>query len=112
MTKDEKGIPGFPLVTSWTSEKRRLLRLERDEEKASILDTIEQLPATGGRMYFLEFQSCSHALYLGVKLLFHDSLMVNPLWTLLLRTRSFYCDALDGMNTRSEISSLYMSRPP
>lgn len=48
MMKDEEGMPGFPSVSSWTHVQRHLLRLERDEEKASILDTIEKLPAQVG----------------------------------------------------------------
>lgn len=42
---NERVPSGLDSVSTWVRLQRDLLRLERDEEKAQLVDTIAQLPA-------------------------------------------------------------------
>lgn len=44
--ESRRDYPAMPMALSlWARTQRELLRLERDEEKAQVADTIAQLPA-------------------------------------------------------------------
>lgn len=56
-----EGLGKLKSVTSWAQVQRDLLRLERDEEKAQIADTIAQLPPqviNSHRMAFVMMICC------------------------------------------------------